>query len=288
MAINSTACAYYENDSCKETLYEHTLRILDVWDKCVARYYLRALTRVLGDKARLLMDIALLMHDTGKLVSAYAEPRYRRFYRHEIVSAYYTYKMLKSLNIASNKLVSNEYEYIIPLTVLLHHEPGILGKYAGEIGERYVTFSTIKAMLEDIPSDKLKPIRDSTFERLICDRIGQHNTNVNNCMSSLDQVLSSINHANIESTLKNLLAKALHSDVSRRFVMRTKVAAVLHPLVLSDSLAAYLGRKDSGTWIVRRALGMSLGPHAEPKTIVNCIMNFTNHATDISRKLNTL
>ncbi|MEM4863335.1 MAG: hypothetical protein QW706_09205 [Candidatus Nezhaarchaeales archaeon] len=282
ITINSVACAYYENDSCKETLCEHTLRILNVWDKCVARYYLRALTRVLGKKAGLLMDIALLMHDTGKLIYVYTEPRYRKFYRHEIVSAYYTYKMLRSLNITNN-----EYEYIIPLAVLLHHEPGILGKYAGETGERYVTFSTVKAMLEDIPSNKLKPIRGSTFEHLICNRIGQHSINVNTCMSGLNQVLSSINHADVESTVKNLLAKVLHGDISRRSVMRAKVAAVLHPLVLSDSLAAYLGRKDSGTWVVRRALGIGLGPYAEPKSVANCITNFTDHATDICLELNT-
>ncbi|MEM0318320.1 CRISPR-associated endonuclease Cas3'' [Thermofilum sp.] len=284
MAIinNGTACAYYENDSCKETLCEHTQRILNVWDKCVARYYLRALIRVLGDYARLLMDIALLMHDTGKLVNAYAEPRYRRFYRHEIVSAYYTYEMLRCLNIPSN-----EHEYIIPLTVLLHHEPGILGKYAGEIGERYVTFSTIKAMLENIPSDKLKPTRDSTFEHLICDRLSKHNINFNNCMSCLDQILSDKNHNGIESVVKNLLAKALHSDVSRRSIIRTRVAAVLHPLVLSDSLAAYLGRKDSGTWVVRRALGMDLDSPAEPRTIASCIMNSTIHVTDICQEHGT-
>ncbi|MEM4847490.1 MAG: HD domain-containing protein [Thermosphaera sp.] len=282
ITINSVACAYYENDSCKETLCEHTLRILNVWDKCVAKYYLRALTRVLGKKTDLLMDIALLMHDTGKLIYVYAESKYRRFYRHEIVSAYYAYKMLRNLNIANN-----EYDYIIPLAILLHHEPGILGKYAGEIGERYVTFSTVKAMLEDIPSNKLEPVRDSAFERLICDRLGKRGINVDTCRSSLDQVLPSINHTDVESTVKNLLAKVLHGDISWRSVTRARVAAVLHPLVLSDSLAAYIGRMDSGTWVVRRALGKDRDLCAEPKTIADCIKNFTDHATDICRKLDT-
>ncbi len=116
-----------------QTLDDHVNKMLEYWDKIKYRY-LHTIVRVLkaygielGYKdADEFMEILIKLHDVGKASKLYQDyidgKRKLNGFRHELVSAYYTYYILK-------KLKNNEkLAFVGALVVMLHHEPIIMGQ----------------------------------------------------------------------------------------------------------------------------------------------------------------
>lgn len=253
------ACAYFDDTgNCVETLIEHTCTTYYVWEMCMKKYYEEAIRRVFGRYSKLAVDLALLTHDAGKLAEAYGIPRLRRFYRHEVVSAYLAYSLLKHPALSSVDLGVN-----VSLAILLHHEPIILGAYAGELGERYIKVSTVKAMLERVaPDGRLKLINDLSYVNLVNHKLGLSGRG-----SPLLQALqSAVSISSVIDAIKEVIASASLGDISTRLIRRLRVGTLLHVLVLADSLAASMRRHGQSTWVVRRAVSS-----AEPRGLVKCL-----------------
>ncbi len=111
----------------------HVNKMLEYWDKIKYRY-LHTVTRVLKaygielshKDADEFMKILIKLHDVGKASKIYQDyidgKRKLSGFRHELVSAYYAYHILK-------KFKNNEkLAFIGALTVMLHHEPIIMGQ----------------------------------------------------------------------------------------------------------------------------------------------------------------
>ena len=116
-----------------QTLNDHVNKMLEYWDKIKYRY-LYTIVRVLKAYGIELshkdvdefMRILIKLHDVGKASKLYQNyidgKRKLNGFRHELVSAYYTYHILK-------KLKNNEkLAFVGALTVMLHHEPIIMGQ----------------------------------------------------------------------------------------------------------------------------------------------------------------
>lgn len=116
-----------------QTLNDHVNKMLEYWDKIKYRY-LYTIVRVLKAYGIELshkdvdefMRILIKLHDVGKASKLYQNyidgKRELNGFRHELVSAYYTYHILK-------KLKNNEkLAFVGALTVMLHHEPIIMGQ----------------------------------------------------------------------------------------------------------------------------------------------------------------
>lgn len=260
-------CAYFDDvGNCIEYMADHASAVYCIWEECMKRYYKQALRRAFSNYADLIISIALLLHDFGKLVKAYTDVSLRRYYRHELLSAYFTYEVLKPAS-----FVPEDYKLITSLAVLLHHEPIILSAYASELGEQYIKASTVKVVLERVSAKgKLQIINDLQYINFVNSRLLRHGLNLN-------QVLLSVNPKSVINTLKEVLAFASLGDNSIRLVRRAKVGALLHPLTLADSLAAEMQRHGSGTWVTKRALG-----GAEPGDLVICITRCVQGSTKIT------
>jgi CRISPR/Cas system-associated endonuclease Cas3-HD len=175
-------------------------------------------------------------------------------YRHEIIGAYVLYKILHD--------VSNDLAITLSLAVMLHHEPAIIGAYIGELGERYLTLTTLKSILES-HSDKL------AIDKETCDidKLIQELASLKEIAEARDRIfmikklLSNLNN-NISEIMDVMKELILASSVGSPFklnILRNKVATVLHALVISDSIGAYISRRsickrenDEGTWIIER------------------------------------
>jgi CRISPR-associated endonuclease Cas3-HD len=216
-----------------ESYLKHIYATAIIWERILSKYYLNSVKRILGTNEDL-VRIAILYHDLGKLTKEYREGN-RRLFRHEIIGAYLAYKNYNNLYLS--------------LAILLHHEPFILGIYAGSIGEKFITLSTLRRIIEK--SDL------SIYCDLTKDPWYNKSKEIYN--NKLDEVVKNLNSINKEDIYNKLKEIVIKSSISTNELLevRIKVAALLYPLTLVDSLAALFTRKDSndaGTWITKRAL----------------------------------
>ncbi|BCU69768.1 CRISPR-associated endonuclease Cas3'' [Stygiolobus caldivivus] len=226
-------CAYFEGGECKESYLTHIRYMLDVWER-IKGYYVKTLDRVAGKGSEHYLKLAFLAHDAGKLLKAYT--RDKRKFRHELVGAYVLYKM-----------VGGGAGDVFATAVLLHHESIILSVYAGQYGERIIPLSTVRAVLEDFkglltPYASLKD--DEAYGK-----VGMEKE-----IDEMEGILSSLKADDVYDVVKSLVVGA--SSGKDSLVFRNKVSAVLHVLVLVDSVAANTSRADSrdeGTWVTKAA-----------------------------------
>lgn len=263
-----TCCAYFKENVCIESYTTHIKRSLALWSY-LKRYYIKSIKRLLWIEVDP-VEIALLFHDVGKLVEAYRKNRER--FRHEIIGSYVVYKVLENLGFDERTRA------VVSLAVLLHHEPLIFSAYISRLGERYITISVIRKVIDE--SD-LTIYCSSHLSNMLKELV--------NYVTGLDDVLkekivnvgidvlSNLNTRknDIFKVIKTIIVKASIGDSIELHKTRAKVAGLLHPLVVSDSVAAHIGRslclqgKESseGTWVVRRALGLDQPKIQDNKTL---------------------
>ena len=233
--MGETCCAYFVDGKCKETYLEHIYCMLKVWEG-IKKFYLKSLRRAIGlDDVDNLVKIAILSHDAGKLLEEYKHNKF--MFRHEVIGSYIAYNLVND----------DKAKAIVSSAVLLHHESGILGIYAGQFREKYVPISTIKAVLENAErKGTLRPYCE------LCQ--DPYYTRVKNLpISEMNNVLQKVDPEGVTKVVKHVIISSISND---SLVFRNKVSAFLHVLTLVDSVAANLNRsdnKDEGTWITKMA-----------------------------------
>ncbi|AEC52732.1 hypothetical protein PNA2_1817 [Pyrococcus sp. NA2] len=116
-----------------QTLKEHVEEMLSAWDMVKSKYILsiirvmRAVGIELKEKdADRFMRALIILHDIGKcsrIYQNYLEGKEELGgFRHELVSAYYTYEILK------RTFESETLAFIGALVVMMHHEPILMGQ----------------------------------------------------------------------------------------------------------------------------------------------------------------
>ena len=115
-----------------QTLEEHVDEMLSTWEKVRDKYIpsiIRAMKAVgielSKEEADRFMKILIILHDIGKCSKVYqrhlesGEPL--RGFRHELVSAYYAYEVLREIS-------GEDMAFIGSLVVMMHHEPILMGQ----------------------------------------------------------------------------------------------------------------------------------------------------------------
>ncbi len=156
---------------------------------------------------------------------------------------------------------------------MLHHEPIIMKAYVGEYGEKYLTISNLKRVIEKLtensgssnlfrPNCDVKTTMEHVTNLLIRSGYADHSIK-EAVMRFIDNWIKGVNGEELFKTLKEIIAwSSVMGDPDTLLIRRAKVALLLHPLVVSDSLAANIIRGkgcgryevDEGTFITRRAL----------------------------------
>lgn len=205
-----------------QTIDDHVNKMLEYWNKIKYRY-LHTIIRVLKaygvelshKDADEFMKILIKLHDIGKASKLYQDyidgKRKLNGFRHELVSAYYTYHILK-------KLKNNEkLAFVGALIVMLHHEPIIMGQ------------------IRNLKKKELSA-------EVVLDRLRSFDGMVNELKNWLKQKIGvSINEPTKDEIIKfvfEMSVKSRHMPNSEK--LRLIVGALLLPLVMCD----YYGAKD--------------------------------------------
>lgn len=204
-----------------QTMLEHVRSMLDAWEKVKNKYInsilrvLKSMTEISRDDVDELMRSLIILHDTGKGAKIYQQNiKSKSFggYRHELLSAYYTKKILEQ--IFDDKKIA----LIGALTVMIHHEPILMG------------------FIEKIHRDHLSA-------ELILDRLKNFDGVVPELKNYIaDSFISFLNICSIRvpdvdvdsllRTVMELSVRARSSPDSDR--LRLVVGTILLPLVLCD------------------------------------------------------
>ena len=261
-------CAFYDRDgNCLEGYWDHIGLVLAAV-QLLRRYYAGSLQRLyqrLGHSGHDLLTIAAVAHDAGKLVEEYRLGSRRR-YRHETMSAYVAYKVAMELGVGEEAALTTA------LAVMLHHEPITFSALVTGLGLSRLPMMEVYAMIRrsdlrytnkcDLNDfrKKLDLLRQALhLDNNVADTAYRAAEYMTRMLEKLDTDMDSV-----EEVLAELIAEA---TVSGSQVRRARVAALLHPLVLADQLAAECSpyrQVGKGTWLTRRALGRDGFPKAEP------------------------
>jgi CRISPR/Cas system-associated endonuclease Cas3-HD len=263
--MSNAMCISFSKECRKPEPYEaHIKASLIAWSLLKPFYY-GAINRILGKLPFDPVAIALTLHDLGKLTKSYETNK--REYRHELFSAYASYKMLENM-VKNGVPIPNDAIQLISLTVMLHHEPIIMGMYVGRYGEEYLTISNLRRVIElnvgnlspncDVENAMNNLINYLVTEGFMSKDLGNSFRIAVN--DFIKKWRSSLNSEEIFETLKRVVAYSTVGAPNKLLTIRSKAAALLHLVVVSDSIAANIVRselecsdeRDGGTWIVRR------------------------------------
>jgi len=243
-------CAFFKDNQCVEPYLKHIYVAGLIWSRIYKKYYLKSVQRVLNSKNdNDLVLLAILYHDLGKLTTQYMKGD-RKSFRHELVGAYLAYKTHK-----------NNIGLYLALAVMLHHESGILGIYAGEKGEDFITLSTLKKV---IYGANLEVYCDLTTDDPWYNKAKGI---FRNEIDYINRELKNIDKREMYEIIKEIVIRSTVGESNKLLEIRTKAATLLYPLTLVDSISASFTRKeysdnDSSTWVTNRALGIE-GTRAE-------------------------
>lgn len=234
-------CAAYIKDDCWEGFVEHVDRALAVWEE-LRPYYLRSVQRALGVRGDP-VGFAIAAHDLGKLSASYQRGEGRSGYRHEVLGAYFAYRCMNS---------GEEAKLAVATAVMLHHEPIITSAYISGLGEQYLPLYVLRRALE----------RADLSVRCDADEVVNYLKGVDRCLAEeVDRWRNGgLYVKDVLEVVKRILVRSSIGDIAKTHVLRAKTAAVLYPLVVSDGVAAYIGRGvcarcgGEGTKAVRAAL----------------------------------
>jgi len=224
--------AYRSENATEVQSYEgHIEDMLKCWEK-IRRKYQKTLERVLkldAEKIDFLVKAMIILHDSGKCTEFYQDVISRNEsvgrYRHEIVSAYLAYEMLKNT-------INEPYPSIISATILLHHEPILMGCVSTQ-REKGVTLTDIRGRIEYPRVDygarekakTLHPEFNELFKYLF-DKYLKVELNLD-----IDEVNSDYL---VETVGRVIALTSLSGDDSWKQEMRSMVALLLYILVVCD------------------------------------------------------
>ncbi|AAL80763.1 CRISPR-associated endonuclease Cas3'' [Pyrococcus furiosus DSM 3638] len=218
--------------SCKafqgQTLREHIEAMLAAWE-IVKNKYIPSIIRVMKtvgvkfteEDADKFMKTLIILHDVGKCSEVYQkhlsnnEPL--RGFRHELVSAYYAYNILKDM------FKDETIAFIGALVVMMHHEPILMGQIRSLDKEE---------LTPEVVLDKLRTFNgvmegtESFIKSMIKEKLG---------------VIPKVPSPTQEDVLREVIrlsVLARHRPDSGK--LRMVVGALLIPLVLCD----YKGAKE--------------------------------------------
>jgi len=168
--------------------------------------------------------------------------------------------------------IPNDAVRLISLVVMLHHEPIIMGMYVGRYGEEYLTISNLRRVIELnvgnlSPNCNVEDAMNNLVDYLVTEGFiskdlgNSFRTAVNDFIKKWRSSLNS--YEEIFETLKRAIAYSTVGAPNKLLTIRAKAAALLHLVVISDSVAANVIRSelgcgdedDKGTWIVERIHG---------------------------------
>jgi len=239
----------WKENSNEEDYESHVDNILQLWSNKFRNIYLPSLSRVFGlnkEYTNNLVEIAIILHDVGKLFIGYQKSLSREEkivgYRHEIVSA----------SLVPFVLASSEGTYLVSGAILLHHEPILMGQVS-RYAEQYLTITDIERRLRhacgkivqfDLEGIKwtCKKLQKYPFNGWLPEEIG------------VESVLEKIKEI--------MLALCIKCSPKRRFELRLKVSSLGTSLSILDSVAANERRgstDDGGTFITKRAKKAEVG-----------------------------
>ncbi|MEM1890487.1 MAG: CRISPR-associated endonuclease Cas3'' [Pyrobaculum sp.] len=231
-----TKCLAYRSNDGEEEFVKHVVRVLEVW-KELKKYYQGGLSRAFPSvKDFDLMRYAILTHDLGKLAAHYQNNK-PGDYRHEVVSAYFAYHGAAELE--------EEVRLTLAAAVMLHHEPIILSTYVSRLGERYLPIYVVRRALERV--DLSYGCGDD-----VINFIKSENQSVGALLEKWRS--QSLDPKEVLEVVKKIVAQFTVGSIRNLHVKRARVAAILHPLVVADSVAAHIGRGGDGTRVSKRAL----------------------------------
>ncbi|MBS7612294.1 hypothetical protein KEJ27_08890 [Candidatus Bathyarchaeota archaeon] len=231
--------------SNEESYEDHVNSVLELWRGKFKNTHLPSLSRILtldGEYVNNLVEVSIILHDTGKLFLGYQEALRgkkeaisRGEYRHEIVSAALTFF-----------IVSADELYLTSGAILLHHEPILMGQ-VGRYAERYLTITDIERRLRKTCGDTIefdsegidwtcKKLQNYPFNKYIPEEI------------KVDDALEKIKEL--------MLILCVKCSPQRRASLRLKVSSLGTLLSILDSVAANKNRKlldGGGTFITKRA-----------------------------------
>ncbi|WP_297068797.1 CRISPR-associated endonuclease Cas3'' [Thermococcus sp.] len=204
-----------------QTLEEHVEAMLSSWERVKSKYIpsiIRAMRAVRielsEEEADRFMKTLIILHDIGKCSDIYqrhlenGEPL--KGFRHELVSAYYAYKILKNM-------FKEDTAFIGALVVMMHHEPILMGQIRSLDKEE---------LSPEVVVDKLREFKGvvggtGDFLRKMMSEHLDFTPNVP--LPSKDEILQHI-------TMLSVLARHRPDSDGLRLV----VGALLIPLVLCD------------------------------------------------------
>ena len=222
-----------------QTYEEHIQEMLECWEKIRGRYH-RTLERILNlnaEKINFLVKAMIILHDSGKCTEFYQDVISRNEaverYRHEIVSSYLAYEVLKGI-------INEPYLSIISATILLHHEPILMGCVSTQ-RERGVTLTDLRGRIEYPKTgydagEKAKTLHHEFNEcfKYLFDKHLSVKLNLDMDKIDLDRLIETIG--------KVIALTSLSGNDSWRQKIRSIVALLLYILVVCD----YYGSKSRG------------------------------------------
>ena len=231
---------YRGGNSTEAQSYErHIENMIKCWEKIKGKYQ-KTFERILklnAENIDFLVKAMIILHDSGKCTVFYQDAISRGDtigrYRHEIVSAYLTYKLLKSV-------VEEPYLSVISATILLHHEPILMGCVSTQ-REKGVTLTDIRGRVEyprkgyeaSEEAKTLHPEFKKLFKYLFDEYLD----------AKLNPNIDEIDPDELVETIGRITAlTSLCGDDSWRQEMRSMVALLLYILVVCD----YYGSRDRG------------------------------------------
>jgi len=231
----------YRGESATEVQsYEgHIENMIKCWEK-IRRKYQKTLERILKlnvEKINFLVKAMIILHDSGKCTVFYQDAINRNEaigrYRHEIVSAYLAYKLLKNV-------VEEPHLSVLSAAILLHHEPILMGCVSIQ-REKGITLTDIRGRIEyprtDYGAREKTKMLHPDFGELFTYLFDKY-LNV-----KLSPDVDEINPGDLVETLGRVIAlTSLCGDDSWRQEMRGIVALLLYILVVCD----YYGSRDRG------------------------------------------
>ena len=238
-----------------ELLRDHIQSMLTLWARYFRTVYLTPIARVLelrSEDAEHLVRQAIILHDAGKLYTMYQRAlkeeapelsKYRREYRHELVSSYYY------LHCRMQHSVLQEIDYCVAASLALHHEPILMGQLS-RMGEPYLTVTEVIRRLKSTSIDDELPMHEGgvkLLEDLLRLHVGLH-----------VQLPRKLKVEEVVDSLRSLmLTLSIKGSAEYRSRMRIKTAALASLLCVIDSWAAHEHRSssedDGGTFLARHA-----------------------------------
>lgn len=214
-----------------QTLQEHVNEMLKYWEEIKVRYIetikrsLSSLDILLSEEEiDRLMKILIISHDVGKATKFYQEEKIEKNesikgFRHELVSSYVTYEIIKhEFNLSNDK--KELLALISALAIMLHHEPILMGQIK-EIKKEELS--------AEVVIDKLKTFNG--FKKGIKDFFMNYKQFFKN-ETNIIKITEETTSEKIRKNVFEMSIKARHFPYSPK--LRFIVGTLLLPIVICD------------------------------------------------------